>query len=61
MLMRGLFHRPKHRGTYDWHIQEHCVAKSMGKVRQVHTNLITGECWMEQIQCNTEPVYLGHV
>jgi hypothetical protein len=51
----------KHRGVYDWGIQQHCVPRGTRPVRQVHINTETGERWMEQIQCNTEPVFLGHL
>lgn len=56
-----MFHRAKHRGVYDWHIQQRCVPMGTRPVRQVHINRLTGERWMEQVQCNTEPVYLGHL
>lgn len=61
VMLKGLLHKPRHSGRYDWHIQQRCVPHGTRPVRQVHINTETGERWMEQIQCNTRPVFLGHL
>lgn len=51
----------RHRGVYDWSIQQRCVPPTTRPVRQVCVNIKTGERWMQQVQLNTEPVFLGHI
>lgn len=51
----------RHEGAYDWNIQQHCVPPGTRPVRQIRVSTDTGERILEQIQCNTETVFLGHV